>query len=89
MAAVARITLGLAIAASAAVAAAQSDAATITGTVAGPDGKPFRGAFVQAKNIKTKITTSVLSDNQGRYAIENLPAGDFGSFEFSPNIWLM
>ena len=77
MAAVTRFTLSLAIAASAAVAAAQSDAATITGTVNGPDGKPFRGAFVQAKNVKTKITTSVLSDNQGRYAIENLPAGDY------------
>ena len=55
----------------------QADAATITGTVTGPDGKGFRGAFVQARNVKTKITTSVLSDNQGKYAIENLAAGDY------------
>ena len=61
MVAMTRFTLGLAVATCAAVAVAQSDAATITGTVAGPDGKPFRGAFVQAKNLKTKITTSVLS----------------------------
>ena len=51
--------------------------ATITGTVAGPDGAPFRAAFVQARNAKTKITVMVLSDNDGRYRIENLPAGDY------------
>src|SRR4051794_16872584 len=39
-----------------------ADAATITGTVKGPDGQAFRGAFVQARNAKTKITVSVLSD---------------------------
>src|ERR1700722_20491200 len=54
-----------------------ADAATITGTVTGPNGKPFRGAFVQARNLKTKITVSVLSDNAGKYRIENLPAGDY------------
>jgi Carboxypeptidase regulatory-like domain len=50
--------------------------ATITGTVTGPDGAPFPAAFVQARNAKTKITVMVLSDNNGRYRIENLPAGD-------------
>src|SRR5262249_60883479 len=54
-----------------------ADAATITGTVTGPDGKPFRGAFVQARNLKTKVTVSVLSDNAGKYRVENLPAGDY------------
>ena len=54
-----------------------ADAATITGTVTGPDGKPFRGAFVQARNLMTKITVSVLSDNAGKYRVENLPAGDY------------
>src|ERR1700704_5729455 len=52
-------------------------AATVAGTVTGPDSAPFRGAFVQARNAKTKITVSVLSDPQGRYLIENLPAGDY------------
>src|SRR5258707_9002869 len=51
--------------------------ATITGTVTGPDGAPFRAAFVQARNAKTKITVMVLSDNNGRYRIENLSAGDY------------
>src|SRR6202140_2920035 len=51
--------------------------ATITGTVTGPDGAPFRAAFVQARNAKTKVTVMVLSDNSGRYRIENLSAGDY------------
>ena len=59
------------------LAAPVADAATITGTVTGPDGAPFRGAFVQARHAGLKMTVSVLSDNQGRYVVENLPAGDY------------
>ncbi len=70
-----RMALGAAMAVASGWACA--DAATITGTVTGPDGNPFRAAFVQARNLKTKITVSVLSDNAGRYRIENLPAGDY------------
>ena len=51
--------------------------ATVTGTVKGPDGAPFEGAFVQARNIKTRITVSVLSRKDGQYRIPNLPAGDY------------
>jgi virginiamycin B lyase len=51
--------------------------ATITGTVKGVDDAPFQGAFVQAQNTKTKITVNVLSDNQGRYRVEKLPAGEY------------
>jgi virginiamycin B lyase len=58
-------------------AASFADAATLTGAVTGPDGAPLRGAFVQARNGTTKITVSVLSDNQGRYRIENLAPGDY------------
>jgi virginiamycin B lyase len=54
-----------------------AQAATITGTVTGPDGTPFRGAFVQARHAGLKMTVSVLSDNQGKYIVENLPAGDY------------
>ncbi len=54
-----------------------AEAATITGTVTGPDGAPFRGAFVQARHGGLKMTVSVLSDNEGRYVVENLPAGDY------------
>jgi virginiamycin B lyase len=52
-------------------------AATISGTVTGPDSAAFRGAFVQARNAKTRITVSVLSDPQGHYRIESLAAGDY------------
>src|ERR1700722_6322949 len=57
--------------------AAFADAATITGTVTGPDGAPFRGAFVQARNAATHITVSVLSNAQGHYQVPDLAAGDY------------
>ena len=43
----------------------------------GPDGAPVEGAFVQAQNTKTKISFFVLSDHQGHYRVEKLPAGDY------------
>src|ERR1700681_3105655 len=51
--------------------------ATITGSVKGPDGAPFKGAFVQAQNTKTKITVNVLSQKDGRYRFDDLPSGDY------------
>jgi virginiamycin B lyase len=54
-----------------------SYAATVTGTVKGPDGTPFKGAFVQARNAQTHITVSVLSDKRGQYRVENLPGGEY------------
>jgi virginiamycin B lyase len=40
----------------------------------------FQGAFVEAQNVKTKITVAVLSDTQGHYHIDNLPAGQYRLF---------
>ena len=51
--------------------------ATVTGSVKGPDGAAFAGAFVQARNAKTKITVNVLSGKNGQYRIPNLPAGEY------------
>ena len=51
--------------------------ATISGTIKDPTGAPFRGAFVRAQNLKSKITVNVLSDNQGRYQIQDLPPGEY------------
>src|SRR6266436_6731789 len=51
--------------------------ATITGTVKGPDGAPFEGAFVQAQNTKTRMWFIVLTDSQGRYRVEKVPAGEY------------
>src|ERR1700690_1785635 len=51
--------------------------AAITGTVKGPDGAAFQGAFVQAQNTQSRITFMALSDAQGHYRVENVPAGDY------------
>ena len=57
--------------------AASGIAATLSGTVKGPDGAPVEGAFVQAQNSKTKISIFVLSDHEGHYRVEKLPAGEY------------
>jgi len=57
--------------------AAPAFAATITGTVKGPDGTPQMGVFVVAQDTKTKRTVSVLSNQQGRYYIANLPSATY------------
>ncbi|OFV91237.1 MAG: hypothetical protein A3H28_13370 [Acidobacteria bacterium RIFCSPLOWO2_02_FULL_61_28] len=50
---------------------------TISGTVKDPAGAAFKGVFVRAYNVKTKMTVSVLSDKQGHYRAPNLPPGDY------------
>src|SRR5262245_10400405 len=51
--------------------------AMISGTVKNSAGAPFKGAFVRARNVKTKTTVNVLSDNSGQYRVQNLPPGDY------------
>ncbi len=51
--------------------------ASITGSVTGPDGKPFMGAFVVAENTQNKMTVNVLSDQQGHYHIDRLPGATY------------
>ena len=58
-------------------AAAPCFSATVSGTVKNPEGAPFEGAFVQAQNAKTKISVWVLSDRQGHYRVDKLPAGEY------------
>lgn len=60
-----------------AVVTAGAWAATLEGTVKGPDGAAFPDAFVEARNSTTKISSIGLSDAQGHYRIENLPAGQY------------
>ena len=59
------------------LAGSAASAATISGTVTGPENAAFRGAFVQARNAKTHITVSVLSGPDGKYRIDDLPAGEY------------
>lgn len=49
----------------------------ISGVVKGEDGAPFRAAFVRAQNLKTKMRKMVLTDNEGQYRTDNLPAGTY------------
>src|SRR5260370_29042913 len=51
--------------------------ATIAGNVLGPDGRPLMGIFVVAENSQNKMTVTVLSDAQGHYHINNLPAATY------------
>src|SRR6266851_6715234 len=51
--------------------------ASVSGTVKGPDGRPFKGAFVVAQEMDSRIATNVLSDKEGHYRIENLPEGQY------------
>jgi len=51
--------------------------ATVSGTVKSPDGNPIEGAFVEAKNSKTQITSMGVSDKQGHYRVEKMPAGEY------------
>jgi virginiamycin B lyase len=57
--------------------AAACHGATVSGTVKGPGGAPVQGAFVQAQNTKTKMSFFVLSDHEGHYQVEKLPAGEY------------
>jgi virginiamycin B lyase len=50
---------------------------TISGTVKGPDGKPFRAAFIRAENLKTKMRMTVLSDKDGKFYTDKLPPGTY------------
>src|SRR3979411_3270522 len=51
--------------------------ATISGTVKDPAGAPFKGAFVQAQNMRAKIYINVLSDKQWRDRIHGLKPGEY------------
>ena len=54
-----------------------ASAATISGTITGPDGAPFKHAFVQARQAQMHMTVSVLSDKDGHFTAPDLPAGDY------------
>ena len=52
-------------------------AGTISGTVKGPEGAPFEGAFVEARHMTTGISTDVLSQEDGSFTVPNLPTGTY------------
>jgi virginiamycin B lyase len=50
---------------------------TVAGTVKGPDGAPFKAAFVRVQDVNTKMTTMVLTNPQGKYFADNLTPGGY------------
>jgi virginiamycin B lyase len=50
---------------------------TIEGVVQDASGKPVTGAFVRLKNNARHLEFMVISQEQGRYTVSNLPAGQY------------
>ena len=61
----------------AAVLSAQSDTATISGTVTDASGAAVVGAKIEVKNVGTGIAQARTSDNQGRYRVPELIVGNY------------
>jgi virginiamycin B lyase len=53
------------------------NSSTIEGVVQDTSGKPVAGAFVKLKNNARHLEFMVISQEQGRYAVANLPAGQY------------
>src|SRR5271154_3135290 len=56
---------------------AQSDRATITGTVKDPSSAVIPGVQVQVTDIGTNVIQTVTTDNGGLYRVGNLPIGNY------------
>ncbi len=56
---------------------AQSDRATVTGTVKDPTGAVIPGVTVTAVNVNTAVRTTTVTNNVGLYSILNLPIGKY------------
>ncbi len=57
--------------------AASSTEANFSGTIKGANGKPLEGVTVSVRRQDRTITTSVFSDEQGKYFFPALEAGDY------------
>ena len=56
---------------------AQSTTATILGIVLDQTGSSMCGSHVTARNVETSSTRTVITDNAGRYRIEQLAPGEY------------
>jgi iron complex outermembrane receptor protein len=53
------------------------NAGTITGTISDQAGKPIAGAAVTVKSAGTAAAVTAASDEQGRFSVTNLAAGNY------------
>ena len=67
--------LGLAATLVVAPAAAQNTSSAISGRITGSDGKAIAGAKVEATHLESGSTSSVSTDEQGRYVLRGLRVG--------------
>src|SRR6266699_5750278 len=56
---------------------AAENSSTVEGVVQDASGKPVTGAFVKLKNNERHLEFMVISQAQGRYSANNLPAGQY------------
>ena len=56
---------------------AQGATAAISGIVLDPSGAAIAGASITVRNVGTAFTRTVVSDDQGRYVVPELPIGDY------------
>jgi len=56
---------------------AQDRAGTLQGVIKDAKGAPVAGAFVKMKNAERRLTFMVISQEQGRYSVNTLPAGKY------------
>src|SRR5579862_5382423 len=61
----------------AAVAFAQSDRGTITGTVSDPAGAVIANAPIQGKNLQTGVIHESATSTTGNYTLPQLPVGTY------------
>jgi Carboxypeptidase regulatory-like domain len=59
------------------LALAQTSGGSIVGTVSEWHGGPLSGASVTVSNTQTHAATSIATDVNGGFTVENLPAGDY------------
>src|SRR5262245_58604563 len=56
---------------------AQDAVGTLTGVVTDATGAPLAGAFVQMKNAERRLSFMVITQAQGKYTNNRLPAGKY------------
>jgi len=54
-----------------------ADGGRLQGEVKDSAGAPVAGAFVKMKNAERRLTFMIISQGQGRYAVDHLPAGKY------------
>src|SRR5215470_19938999 len=58
------------------VGSAQSTVGTLTGLITDAAGSAAAGAFVQMRNAERHLNFMVITQEQGKYSIDRLPAGN-------------